>query len=252
MLIRAHRHLFAPGEEDLPALVVYSTDPFFDARIDVLMGLAQQVCLLRTLTPDTAPFSTLASKIADDAPPFFHYALPERLTGGREVFLSSLMVHRSFLPVRHLVLGWFPILIAPPATPVPMLLPLATLPEPLCSHWQLVSEDPTAALRTRYLTRPLTITPRAAARLRQQLLQTGKSPGRVVLQACLGDGVHVALEMVDKPDPLATLTHAEQIRLAVLPEALRACYGRIIEFDETDTHLTLLPALKKTRLWVEG
>jgi hypothetical protein len=99
-LVQANEALFSPGSDDLPCLVVFS----FDDRVkdEQLTAIAERVFDLKGTHPADPDLAQVAENITDER--FYYYGrdrLPRKLTGGPEVFVADLMIHRPFLAGGH-------------------------------------------------------------------------------------------------------------------------------------------------------
>lgn len=121
-LVQANSLLFVPGPNDHPAVVIYSTDGFYDDRPEKLAHIAKALYAVKgeeQSDPDMQAFSTmLASEIARE----MRLPVPRSLTGDTAVFCTEVLVARRHL--QYAVLRWsqFPLLIHP-STSSTMILP---------------------------------------------------------------------------------------------------------------------------------
>ncbi|MEM9906424.1 MAG: hypothetical protein AAF921_15510 [Cyanobacteria bacterium P01_D01_bin.44] len=68
-LVQANNQLFEPGEQNLPANLVYSPDPWFDNNLPALASLAQDLFALKNKTlnhPETEELKIFADAITNE------------------------------------------------------------------------------------------------------------------------------------------------------------------------------------------
>lgn len=128
--------VFSPGTEDLPGVTVYSTDPYFDANPQDLYAIGRACFHFKGTEPLDAEFKPVAARLTDEYDSTVRMQLPRRLTDDREVFLAATMFHRSRLPGGVLRASLFPMVIAPDATDVNMVLHLAYWSRTLRDTWR--------------------------------------------------------------------------------------------------------------------
>lgn len=134
-IVSANAQLWEHGDQDLPAVVVWSPDPWFDEAPLQLQRIAHRVFSVRDrdrVAPELLPLrESLRNPFARE----LGLLVPPLLTGGRLVYLSSLLVVRSHLPQRSLLRGVVPVR-AGEEWDFPVLLPSALWGEPLLRWWQ--------------------------------------------------------------------------------------------------------------------
>lgn len=109
-LVAAPAHLFDPTHADmgapvLPAAVVYSLDEFYLMYPKRLAPIAKSLYENRANNPLKDPKALFPSE-----------PVPDGLTGGRKVYLATVMVHRDHLPLGYLTDTLFPIIASPEET----------------------------------------------------------------------------------------------------------------------------------------
>jgi hypothetical protein len=127
-----------PGELDLPAGVVYSFDPWFERRPDRLEPIGQRLAYHRSQQPSPRrPWERLIfDQLYSGSIHTLHQELPPSLAGGRIVYHSTTIVHRSCLPRGYLTSTILPVLVQRQQSPrvcVPM--PHAFWPQELLQRW---------------------------------------------------------------------------------------------------------------------
>jgi hypothetical protein len=122
-IIKANQAALSPGKEDVPASVVYSPHPWFDARLDQLGRIAQVLGELQGKQhrdPETAEFARMMFNDQNRAP---RLPVPKAIFGEFPAFHTSVMVVRKHLPRGFLTNGMLPVLIKPQTTTATIILP---------------------------------------------------------------------------------------------------------------------------------
>jgi hypothetical protein len=135
-LIQANAQLFRPGANDCPAAAVYSRDPFFDDQLATLSRIANALYDLKGTQPDDPTLARFAHTITDERERIMKLAVPHKLTGGRDVFYTVIMVHRKHLPDGYLTDSVFPLLIHPPDIEATLIVPSRYWSPGLVGRWQ--------------------------------------------------------------------------------------------------------------------
>lgn len=133
-LTQANYQIYTPGKQDLPGVIVYSTDPYYDAHPQDLSETAAGCFDLKNTIPADSEFRAIAQRISDELDPTARMMIPLRLSDDRDAFLGPMMFHRSRLPGGVLNARVFPILIAPVVTEITMLLPLRYWPTSILTN----------------------------------------------------------------------------------------------------------------------
>jgi hypothetical protein len=139
-ITQANVLMFQRGWLDCPAGVLYSYDPFFDSRPEVLHHTASSLFGLKGTIPDDEELREFAATLTDEMSRPFDQKLPRRLAGGIETIHSAIMVHRRHLPSGrfhrgYLAQGMFPLIISD-ETPTTMILPSHFWPKSLIQLWR--------------------------------------------------------------------------------------------------------------------
>jgi hypothetical protein len=131
-LVQADAAALAPGGDDLPAVVLYSEDEYFDARPAELAALGQRLLELRA-TGGVSEASRFAQFVRNDSGRPLGMPVPASLHA-REPVLGSLVAIRAHLPGGRLAGQWFPLLMHPSGV-VTMIVPATFWPAPLLAAW---------------------------------------------------------------------------------------------------------------------
>jgi len=122
-----------PGKEDLPGLLVYSQDAWFDARPAELAAIAQRLSVLRTTPAATPELRRLGLLVRNDSGRPLGVELPAELSP-HGVMLTSFMGVRSHLPGSVLSNDWFPVLVHESSV-VPLIVPSALWSTAMRAAW---------------------------------------------------------------------------------------------------------------------
>ncbi len=136
-LVQANQLLFEPGTLDCPAAAVYGLDPSFDRDPDELRRIAHELFALKGTTPADPALRQAADDITNEMARRYNMRLPDALTGGRDVYMTCIMVHRRHLPTGYLTQGLFPLVVAPGQTPATMILPSRYWGPELRFFWEM-------------------------------------------------------------------------------------------------------------------
>lgn len=134
-LVQANSLLFRPGESDCPANLVYSPEPYFDARPQELRQIGRKLFQLKNTQPRDAEERRIAAIITDELDrSMMGWKLPASITG-HNVLTSTFLVFRKHIPNGVLAGGCFPILMHPQTSAV-MIVPFEFWPIDLIRLWQ--------------------------------------------------------------------------------------------------------------------
>jgi hypothetical protein len=131
-LVQADGAARAPGDGDLPAVVLYSEDDYFDARPAELASIGQRLLALRA-TGGVSEASRFAQFVRNDAGRPLGLPVPASVHA-KEPVLSSVVAIRAHLPGGLLAGQWFPLLMHPSSV-VPMIVPATFWPAALIAAW---------------------------------------------------------------------------------------------------------------------
>jgi hypothetical protein len=135
-IVQANALLFEPGEGDSPAAVIYSDDPYLDAEPEELGYIAHQLFELKGRTEVDADVRQFAASITDERTRDAKLIVPPRLTGGRRVYYTAIMVIRAHLPDGVLRDAMLPLLVLPDRTPWTLVLPSHFWSPSLVLQWK--------------------------------------------------------------------------------------------------------------------
>lgn len=119
-----------------PADMIYSPDPILGTDISRLYAIAEKLYSYKD-RPQDAPeeLHELAEWITDEMTRFFNVPLPDSLTGGKEVYITTFQVMRKNLPGRKLQQNVLPILAAPGSCKSSAVLPIGFWSERFLSQF---------------------------------------------------------------------------------------------------------------------
>ena len=126
----ANTHLFAEGEDDAPAGVVYSFDPAYAANPERLVPTAHRLYAHHgnddgTFEPSVRPsVRQLQDMVHSGFERPFHQRLPSEVTGGAVVYHSTLMLFRSHLRDGYLTDHSVPLLVERSTDGVAIVVPI--------------------------------------------------------------------------------------------------------------------------------
>ncbi|MBI1832326.1 MAG: hypothetical protein HYR84_12860 [Planctomycetes bacterium] len=140
-LAQANSGMFSPGDMDLPAVTIYSPDPFYDSHPQDLSNIGYAAYVLKGSVPDDDDLKPLAARMTDEYDATPRGSIARRLTGGREVYSAATMFHRTRLPNGVLSARIFPMVIAPAHTDMNMILPLAYWAGELFAIWTRLDQQ---------------------------------------------------------------------------------------------------------------
>ncbi len=126
-IVQANRLLFEPGSFDCPANVVYDPDPPGVDDPTLLTPIAHQIFDLKGQRHADPELDDCSRWTTDEMSRIFDAPVPKRLTGGRSLVFSTIMVHRKHLPMGYLFSSFFPLVVNPEETSATMILP--------CDYW---------------------------------------------------------------------------------------------------------------------
>ena len=122
-LVQANSLLFEPGHMDHPANIVYDPSTENDRVLDLLGDVAQQIYELKGTRPREKDLAECSRWVTNERQPIVDATVPARLSRGREIVFSTVMIHRKHLPGGYLSGSAFPLIINPEETPSAMVLP---------------------------------------------------------------------------------------------------------------------------------
>jgi hypothetical protein len=163
VLVQAHPALMRPGPLDHPATLVYSRDAAVVRDPARLVAVAHRIRDLKHTQPESPGLRRFADLLVDDRRRAMRWDVPDSLTGGLSVYLTSVLVARSHLPGRTVAGGLVPVIVRYD-TPAALVVPSSVWPRGFRVNWEEQVKKVADA-------RPwLTIMPAAAAYLKRQVM----------------------------------------------------------------------------------
>jgi len=133
-LVEADDGVFAQGDDDLPGVLVYSEDEYFDARPAELAAIGARLLELTAAGAVGAfELSRFAQGVRNDSGRPLGVTVPAALSA-KGPLLSSFVAIRTHLPDGVLAGGWFPVLIHASSV-VPMIVPSTFWPPAMLQAW---------------------------------------------------------------------------------------------------------------------
>jgi hypothetical protein len=136
-IVQANQLLFDPDNvKTLAADVIYSLDPYFDGRVDLLAGIAHGLFARKGSVPGDPELREFVRVITDERSRIMRRELPRGYCGGRSVYFASCFIQPSHLPGNCLARSSFPLLVNFQETVAVMMLPSLFWPVELVSKWR--------------------------------------------------------------------------------------------------------------------
>ncbi len=133
-LVEADDGVFAQGGDDLPGVLVFSEDEYFDARPAELAAIGARLVDLRAGGAGAnVEAGKFAQNVRNDSGRPLGIAVPASLSP-KEPMLSSFVAIRAHLPDGLLSGDWFPVL-THPSSVVPMIVPHTFWPPAMLTAW---------------------------------------------------------------------------------------------------------------------
>jgi hypothetical protein len=133
-LVQANNLLFEPGTSDHPAMLVYSSDRYFDVRPAELRLIGSKVFALKGTDPADPELNSLARLITEEVDRSMGLRLPP-VFSPRDLRSAVFMVFRRHIPNGVLSCGLFPIL-THPTTDAVLIVPFEFWPAELTILWR--------------------------------------------------------------------------------------------------------------------
>jgi hypothetical protein len=134
-LVQANSRLFRQSWGDAPAVAVYSLDPYFKERPQELREIGRTLFQLKGTAPPDEDLARFAAILTDERTVELKLPVPVRLTGGRSVFYTTILVMRKHLPAGWLASSVFPLVVSPALTEATMILPSRFWDDALVTRW---------------------------------------------------------------------------------------------------------------------
>ncbi|MGN1032952.1 MAG: hypothetical protein ACI4PU_05780 [Intestinibacter sp.] len=124
-IVMANTKLFKWGILDLPACIVYTFDEYYNdsEHMRELVSIADQMYNLAGKRHEDKVLKQIAYVIESEVERLFGIRLPDDITGGREVFFTTIMVNRKYLPGKKLDRSVYPFNILRGRRPDAMMIP---------------------------------------------------------------------------------------------------------------------------------
>lgn len=132
-LVQANRLLFSPGEDDCPAMLVYSRDRYFDEHPQELRAIGGAFFSFKNTEQTHPVLKRLANQVTDEMSRTLSDDLPP-VFSTRPLRSTTFMVFRRHLPAGVLTSGLLPIL-THPSTGAVMIVPAEFWPEDFKARW---------------------------------------------------------------------------------------------------------------------
>lgn len=122
-IVAANNKLFKRGLLDLPGYIIYTFDGYYEENVEEFEELANEVYDIGGTRQEDKSLKKIAYLLEDMMENDFGIRLPLEMTGGREVFFSSIMFNRKYLPGKKLPGRVYPLHILRGKKPDAMLIP---------------------------------------------------------------------------------------------------------------------------------
>ena len=122
-IVAVNNRLFKRGFLDLPGYIIYTFDGYYEDNLEEFEELADEVYDLSGTKQEDKSLKKIAYLLEDMMENDFGIRLPLEMTGGREVFFSSIMFNRKYLPGKKLTGSVYPLHILRGRKPDAMLIP---------------------------------------------------------------------------------------------------------------------------------
>jgi hypothetical protein len=135
-LVQANQILFDPRNAiTAPANVIYSTDSFFDGRVEFLARIAHGLFEQKGSIPRDRTLREFVRVITDERERIMRRELPQHYCGGRSVYFTTLFIQPSHLPGNRIARPEFPLLVNFEETESVMVVPARFWPSELAAEW---------------------------------------------------------------------------------------------------------------------
>jgi hypothetical protein len=221
-IVQANNGLYGPGQSNLPAVTLFSTDPAFDASPARLRELAARVGALKDSIRTEADLRPIAEAVTDETNRTILERLPPRMAASELAWIGRTIILRAQLPSGFLSHWLLPMIVCPERTPESVVLPLRYWPEGLSDLWladvpALVARS-NAVLRSlaaatprispeQYASNPVRLSESAANAVRQVIREQRMNSRTATLSVgrkSEGLGRHFTMDVTEEPfDPQA-------------------------------------------------
>lgn len=136
-LVQANQILFdSSNTHTAPANVIYSLDPAFDGRVDLLGGFAHGLFARKGSVPGERELREFVRVITDERERMMRRELPRTYCGGRSVYFTTCFIRPGHLPGNRIAQPEFPLLVNPRETEAVMILPSRFWSADLVGQWR--------------------------------------------------------------------------------------------------------------------
>ncbi len=124
-LVQANSNLFSNKiiSTNLPANIIYSTDPYYDTHPEELRDVASELYKYKNTYGAPEGINQVTTALTDEYERLFNIELPNYIANGRRVYFTTIIVFRKHLPKHRLIGPIFPIIARPPLVNTSIILP---------------------------------------------------------------------------------------------------------------------------------
>lgn len=124
-IVVANEKLFKKGILDLPAYIIYSFDEYYNDvnHMEELEKIADQMANLGQKRQEDRSLKEIAYAMETEIERVYGVRLPNDITGDKDVFFSSVMINRQYLPGKKIDRRIYPFNILKGKRPDAMLIP---------------------------------------------------------------------------------------------------------------------------------
>lgn len=133
-LVQANVRLFEKGFDNHPANIIYTTDFDIERPVPRLLRVAHRIFSLKNTKPEDPDEKRFASIVSYELGRDFRVTVPESLSDGLDITMTTIMVHRKHLPEGKLSAPYFPVLVHMESRAV-VLLPSRYWPAGFVEEW---------------------------------------------------------------------------------------------------------------------
>lgn len=124
-IIQANTGLFSPGEEDLPANVIFSLDDSIDSNPNMLLDVAKYLFTFKGEDCEAdSELQEFADNLADEIEPKYNLKIPTSISYDIECYYTIAMIFRKYIPQGYLVSSLFPYFVKPDETKASLMVPM--------------------------------------------------------------------------------------------------------------------------------
>jgi hypothetical protein len=134
-VVQANPSIYHEGSNDAPANYIYSLDPEFEDDVVSLAEIADSLLHIRTNLADNTAARRFANLISDDYEHHMLLQVPYCMTNNRDIYYTTGIIPRSYLPLPRLVTPLLPILVVPGKTEATWAVPSRWWAEELVDLW---------------------------------------------------------------------------------------------------------------------